>query len=228
MEAMLGMISILPFQWAPYGYSFCQGQSVSVNQYQALYTLIGTLYGGTGISEFNLPDLRYRVPVGAGSAPFFGNMPLASTAGTPQQTLTQSQLPIHTHQATFSATHSEVDVYIPPVASTLNVAVDVDVYGAAGEGNIPTSTTNVLSGVSSTNTKMYSSAKTTNLVKLGNVNTTVTGNAGSPAAIGKVNVLTGGSVTVGTAGNSQPVSVMQPYLALNFVIAVSGLYPDRP
>lgn len=230
MDPMIGMIFLLPFPWAPVDYSFCQGQSLRIQQYAALYSLIGGLYGGDQVNNFNLPDLQGRVPLGAGTSQVIppGNFPLASHAGAAAATLTTANLPIHSHTATFVPQTAAQPVTIPAVANTLNVAVDVDVYGAAGDNNLPSTTNNMLAGVASSGTKLYASPKTTNLVKLSNVNTTVTGNAGSPATTVNVNTITNGTVSIGNTGGSQAVSLMQPYLALNFVIALNGLYPNRP
>lgn len=226
MDPMIGMIYMIPFNFAPVDYSFCRGQTVSIAQYQALYSLIGTFYGGNAIENFKLPDLQARVPVGVSNS--LAEYQLAKAGGEAQKTLTTLQLPAHTHGAAFVPTTSAQTINIPAVASTLNVAVDVDVYGAAGDSNIPTATSNMLSGVSSAATRLFTAPKTTDLRKLSNVNTTVSGNAGSPAASATFHSVTGGSVTLGNTGGSQPVSVVQPYLALNFIIALSGIYPSRP
>ncbi|UHS59296.1 tail fiber protein [Agrobacterium vaccinii] len=229
MDPMIGMIFLLPFSWAPNGYSVCQGQTVQLHQYAALYSLIGNTYGGDAAnSNFMLPDLRGRVPLGAGVSPTLGTFPFASSLGETAHTLTQAQMPAHSHQASFAPVLTEQNVTIPDVPSTLNVAVDVDVYGAVGDANLPSSTNNMLSGVASTNNRMYASPKTADLVKLSNVNTKVTGDAGSPGATVKINALTGGAVTIAAAGKGESVSLMQPYLAMNFVIAMVGIYPDRP
>lgn len=230
MDPMLGMIFMLPFQWAPIDYSFCQGQSMRIQQYAALYSLIGTLYGGDQVNNFNLPNLQGRVPLGAGTSQAIppGVFQLASKDGAATATLTQAQLPMHTHTATFAPQYGQQTVTIPAVTNTLKVDVEVDVYGAAGDSNLPSTTNNMLAGNSASGTKLYTPAKTTNLVKLSNVNTTVTGNAGSPSANVNVNTVVNGTVGIGVAGASQPVSLMQPYLAMNFVIAINGLYPSRP
>ncbi|WP_321384933.1 tail fiber protein [Rhizobium sp.] len=226
MDPMLGMIYMVPFNFAPVDYSFCQGQSVTVSQNQALYSLIGNIYGGSVNVNFQLPNLQAKVPVGVSNN--LADYQLGKYGGEAQKTLTIGQLPMHTHQATFVPSTATRSINIPAVASTLNVAVDVDVYGAAGESNVPTTTYNMLSGVAAATTKLFTAAKTTNLQKLSNVNTTVTGNAGSPATSVSFNTLTGGSVALDSAGGSQPVSIVQPYLALNFIIALSGIYPSRP
>lgn len=230
MDPMIGMIFVLPFNWAPVDYSFCQGQTLQVQQYAALFSLIGARYGGNGVSDFKLPDLRGRVPLGVGVNSTIppGEFQLASTGGAATETLTQAQMPIHNHTAAFTAQTGQQSVKIPAVENTLNVAVDIDAYGAAGDSNVPTSSTNMLAGVANTGTKLFSSPKTANLVKLANVNTAVTGKAGSPETTLHINSVTGGSVAVGNAGGSQPISLMQPYLALNFVIALNGIYPSRP
>ena len=71
------------FNFAPYGWSFCNGQLVPISQNQALYTLLGTIYGGDGVTTFGLPDLQSRIPVHSGQEPGLSNYVLGQAAGTP-------------------------------------------------------------------------------------------------------------------------------------------------
>ncbi|THF47381.1 phage tail protein [Allorhizobium terrae] len=231
MDAYLGTIYIIPYNFAMYGSQFCLGQTLQVSQFTALYSLIGTIYGGSGNQNFQLPDLKGQVPVGVGATPGV-NFQLGTKHGANFQTLSVLNLPDHTHPAQFAPTTANQPVTIPAVQNTLDVKVDVDVYGGGGDTTIPTAAKNMLSGGSTGTTKIYNSPQTSNLVKLSNVNTTVTGSAGSPATTVNVSTVTGGTVAVGPGvryGNPQaPVSVLQPSLALNFIIAVEGIYPQRP
>lgn len=97
MEAYLGTILAWPINYAPPGWMFCQGQLLPINQYQALYALLGTTYGGDGRTNFALPDLRGRVPVGVGQGPALSNHPMGEKGGSETVALTERQLPAHTH-----------------------------------------------------------------------------------------------------------------------------------
>lgn len=83
--------------FAPRGWAFCDGQLLAVSQNDALFSLLGTIYGGDGRTTFGLPDLRGRVPIHAGSGPGLSPRRLGAKAGTEKVTLTTNQLPSHTH-----------------------------------------------------------------------------------------------------------------------------------
>lgn len=85
--------------FAPKGWAFCQGQILSIAQNQAVFALIGTTYGGNGSTTFALPDLRSRIPVGAGNGPGLSPVSLGQAAGSETQTMTDQTLPAHTHFA---------------------------------------------------------------------------------------------------------------------------------
>ncbi len=157
----------------PRGWMFCQGQLISIAQYTALFSLLGTTYGGNGQTTFGLPDMRSRVPVGQGQGPGLSNYTLGQKAGAENVTLTTTNLPTHTHS------HSQ------PAVST------------AGSTAAPGSGTRLASG---RGILAYSTAA---------ADTTL-----APS-------------TTAAAGGSAPFSVVQPYLALNFCIAVEGIYPAR-
>jgi microcystin-dependent protein len=93
----LGQITIFAGNFAPRGYAFCQGQILSISQNTALFSLLGTTYGGDGRTTFALPDLRGRVPVGAGQGPGLTAQSVGETSGQETVTLTTQQLPPHTH-----------------------------------------------------------------------------------------------------------------------------------
>src|SRR3954449_11964752 len=97
METMLGMIYIVPFDWAPVHFSICQEQLVAVSQNTALFSLLGTFYGGNGQTNFALPNLQGRAPLHAGQGPGLSNYDLGQTRGKTELTLIISQLPSHTH-----------------------------------------------------------------------------------------------------------------------------------
>ncbi|OLP42462.1 phage tail protein [Rhizobium oryziradicis] len=231
MEAYLGTIFIIPYNFAMYGSQYCLGQTVQLSQAQALYSLIGNIYGGTPGQNFKLPNLQGQVPIGVGTLGTV-NYILGTQYGAASHSLSLGNLPNHTHQAAFTPQTGPQSVTIPSVPNTLDVKVDVDVYGGGGDTTIPTSAKNMLAGGSAAATKIYNSPQTTNLVKLSNVNTTVTGSAGSPSTTVSVDTVTGGTVAISPdvrGGIAQvPLPVIQPSLALNFIIAVDGIYPQRP
>lgn len=111
MDPFIGEIRIFAGTYAPVNWSFCNGSTLAIRQYQALYALIGTMYGGDGVNDFEIPDLRGRVPIhmGKGAGLSLDNL-LASHGGVETVTLTVAQVPAHTHtmNATTSASGSEV------------------------------------------------------------------------------------------------------------------------
>lgn len=105
-DQYVGEIRMFAGNYAPQGWALCNGQLLNISQYEVLYVLIGTTYGGDGRTTFALPDLRGRVPIHNNNA-----MPLGSLGGTEKVTLTTQQLPAHTHIA--SATTITGDVSSP-------------------------------------------------------------------------------------------------------------------
>src|SRR5215211_5023310 len=97
-EPFIGQIMLVPYNFAPRGWAFCQGQIMSIAQNTALFSLLGTTYGGNGQTTFALPDLQGRFPNGAGQGPGLSSYTLGQVAGAESVTLTQQQMPLHTHQ----------------------------------------------------------------------------------------------------------------------------------
>ena len=97
MDPFIGEIRLVPFNFAPRGWAICAGQLLPINQNQALFALLGTTYGGDGRTTFALPDLRGRIPVGAGQPPAGSSYPLGATGGQETVKLTTGQLPGHAH-----------------------------------------------------------------------------------------------------------------------------------
>ena len=95
----IGEIRMFGGNFAIGGWAFCNGQQIQISQNETLYTLIGTTYGGDGVNFFNLPDLRGRVPVGAGSGPGLSPYALGQSGGAENVTLTIDTLPTHNHVA---------------------------------------------------------------------------------------------------------------------------------
>ena len=96
-QPYIGEIRMFAGNFAPSGWAFCDGQQLAISENDALFTLIGTTYGGDGQETFNLPNLQSRVPIHSGTGPGLTNKVLAEMAGVESVTLTTQQIPVHTH-----------------------------------------------------------------------------------------------------------------------------------
>ncbi len=96
-EPFVGEVRMFAGNFAPRGWAFCDGQLLAVSQNDALFSLLGTIYGGDGRTTFGLPDLRGRIPIHAGSGPGLSPRRLGAKGGAEKVTLTVNQLPSHTH-----------------------------------------------------------------------------------------------------------------------------------
>lgn len=170
-EPFLGEIRMFGGNFAPRGWALCDGQILSISQNQALFSLLGTTFGGDGRTTFALPDLRGRVPVHAGTGPGLTNKRLGAKSGTETNFLTVGNLPSHSH--------------------TIN-AVSADGDESSPAGNLPAGTKLL--------DKEYSGASATAMMNASMVNNT---------------------------GNNQAVNNLQPYLTVNYIIALQGTYPSR-
>jgi len=157
--------------FAPRGWALCDGQLLAVSQNDALFSLLGTVYGGDGRTTFGLPDMRGRIPLHAGHGPGLSERRLGSKRGSEAQTLTVSQLPVHTHG---------------PVRATASIG---DSRAAAG---------NVLASTAAEDIYQNSSGSAVM----------------SAEAISNV-------------GGNRSHTNLQPYLCVNFIIALVGIYPSR-
>lgn len=167
-QPFVGQLLLVPYNFNPSGYLFCQGQVIAISQYETLYNLIGTTYGGDGQQTFQLPDMRGRTGIGMGTASTGTVYVIGEKAGVEQVTLTTNQMPSHNHP----------------------FACSIAAQGSAVPNNaVPASGPNIY-------------------------------NAGSPS----VNFAPG---TITMTGGSQPHANLQPYLALNWCIAVYGIYPSQ-
>ena len=160
-EPFLGEVKIISWNFPPKGWAFCNGQLLPINQNQALFSILGTMYGGNGQTNFALPNLQGRLPL------HFGNgFNLGQASGETAHTLTLQELPGHNHV----------------------------LQGTAANGDTPIPAT---------------------LANANNLYSTAAGNT----------TLTPGSIA--NAGGSQPHDNMSPYLVLNFIIALQGIFPSR-
>lgn len=99
-QPFLGEVRMFAGNFAPRGWVFCNGQSLAISQYDALYALLGTTYGGDGQVSFNAPDMRSRRPIHWGRGPGLSSYEIGQRGGTESETLTQMQMPMHTHATT--------------------------------------------------------------------------------------------------------------------------------
>lgn len=178
MDEFLAIIKLFGGNFAIRGWAMCNGQILSIAQNTALFSLLGTTFGGNGQTTFALPDLRGRVPVHPGQGPGLSSYSLGQVGGQETQTLTINEMPAHSH--TFS---------VPAVSS-------------AGNANTPGADKAPALLVDSRNNPI-------NYLSNAAPNTTLRpGNAG-------------------ISGGSQPHNNIQPYLAINYLICMEGIYPSR-
>lgn len=181
MEGTIGEILMFAGNFAPRSWAFCNGQLLPIAQNQALFSILGTTYGGDGRTTFALPDLRGRVPIHAGQGPGLSDRRLGQAGGSETNTVNAAQLPAHTHAATGTAALPALSV----------------------EGDTATPT-NAIPAKSGMGEPDYST---------GAGDTTM-----APATV---------EVTVQSAGGNQPVNNMQPFLGINYIICLQGIFPSR-
>jgi microcystin-dependent protein len=170
-DTFVGEIAIAGFNFAPRGWAFCNGQLLPISQNTALFSLLGTTYGGNGTSTFALPDLRSRAPIHFGQGPGLSVYSLGESGGGEAVTLTPAQMPSHSHPVNSGTAASSTAAG--------------NYYGSAPNG---------------TNPQYYAS--------------TTDGTTMNP-----------GMLTA--SGGNQAFSLLKPYLALNYCIALLGVFPAR-
>ena len=146
-EPFLGQIIMFAGNFAPRGWAFCSGQLLTISQNSALFSILGTTYGGDGRTTFALPDLRSRVPMHAGQGPGLPNINLGSGGGSFTTTLTVNNLPSHTHTATVAAS-SETATESEPAPGLVPAATPDASYVEAGftDTNLGGATTSATGG----------------------------------------------------------------------------------
>ncbi len=222
MDAFVGTILPWPIPYAPQGWAFCNGQSIPVMQNQALYSLIGTLYGGN-TTYFNLPNLTGRVPVGAmnmgGAMPNVLQAPLTTDGGSPATMLDASQLPLHSHTIANTTTVSSQGAGTASV--TVQIPANNETYDASSASNTPGSTMVLGQG--------KAGSFPANIYTTKPPNTTLEPFAASGHVdVPLPNVSVTSTCTGQTPAQAYPVPTMPPYLAINYIIALEGIYPMRP
>ena len=171
-DPFIAQIKMFGGNFAPRGYAFCHGQLLSINQNQALFSLLGTTYGGDGETTFGLPDLRSRTPMHAGNGPGLSQRTLGQKGGTETETLTTPKMPSHTHEFKASGSPSS------------------DRKGAG---------------------KVLANSGAENLY----------------GAVGPSSTATLSAESMDSVGGGLSHTNMQPYQAINFIIALQGTFPSR-
>lgn len=166
-------IRIFPFNFAPKGWAFCDGQILPLSQNTALFSLLGTTYGGDGKSNFALPNMQGNAPMHPGQGPGLSLHDLGETGGEDTVTLLESEIPSHTHNLMASAVPSiNTD---PNPSQAIGKSAGIAAYCTVTNSNVTQMNANVIA----------------------------------------------------PAGGDQPHNNLQPYLTLNFCIALQGVFPPR-
>ena len=204
-----GSIFIWAPNFAPRNYAFCEGQILPISQNQALFSLLGNTYGGDGRTSYGLPDLRGRMPLGVGNGPGLAPVIYAQRGGAQTITLSARNMPTHTHGATFTPTGATGGA--DPVSVTMQASTNT-----TDNKTVPSATDNIIAGTPDgrASGEMWTNELGTNPVNMGGI--TSSGGGGS-----------GGTVEVESIGNGEAFDNHSPFLALNFIIALEGLYPPR-
>jgi microcystin-dependent protein len=203
MEGTMAEIRIFAGNFAPRTWAFCQGQTLPISQNQALFALLGTIYGGNGSTTFQLPNLSGRVPVGTGAgtagAP---NVQTGQIAGEETHTITLDELPKHTHTAVISGTLSAP---APPVTF----------YGGSSAADSSDAVGNLFGDTSGAGLSIYASGTSDTVAMAFNEIAVSVNLSGSP------------SMTLQSFGSNAPHSNIQPYIAMNYVVCLRGIFPSR-
>lgn len=223
MEPLLGSIFYWPLSWAPQGFALCQGQLLSITQYTALYSLLNTTYGGDGKSTFGLPDLRGRIPLHHSNATEFQ---LGKKAGVENVTLSENEMPSHSHSLNPDSVNVRFDTAtMPPIPieASLPATTAAGTFTIPGSNAVPATAPDLSSLGLGIDYNMYGSPDglTTMPVQI-KVEGGVPLNLVRVPTIGKI------SGQVSGAGNFNYHQNMQPFLVINFIIALAGIYPGRP
>ncbi|MDP4207549.1 MAG: tail fiber protein [Bacteroidota bacterium] len=224
-EAFIGTIFAWPINWYPMYYAYCNGAQLTVAQNQALYALIGNYFGGNS-TNFNLPNLQGRTIIGAttmgGTNPsgVTSAYAFAANGGTDTVTLTATQAPlaVHNHTATLGGTATAT-------LTGLTATGALKATAQAGTTNTPGSTVSpakVPDTGSGDSIQAYGTPDNSTTMPVTVTVTPPTG--GLPVDLSKATVSVAANGAAATAAHPN----MQPYLALNYIIALQGLFPSRP
>jgi microcystin-dependent protein len=143
-DPFVAEIRIFGFNFAPRGWAFCNGQLLPLSQNTALFSLLGTTYGGDGKSTFALPDIQGRVPMHPGQGPGLSSHNLGETGGTTAVTLLPSEMPAHTH--TLGVQTAPLGATATPAGTTLGRPASGKLYVAAANPPLVTMSPSMLAG----------------------------------------------------------------------------------
>lgn len=200
------MAEVCPFltPFCPNGYATANGQLLPISQNQALFSLIGTTYGGDGKTTFGLPDLRGRTVIGASAAALPANVvavPMGAVVGSAETVLNVNQMPVHTHA--FAAAPGAINVQLQASSAVGNATKpSAGSYLAAGTATDPQSG---------------------DVSPLQNWSSTLT----SPVSLGGISATGSVAGNIAPAGGSQPFSTQTPAVAITYCISITGVYPQN-
>lgn len=207
MEFFLSGVVLMGNNFTPVGFVKCDGAILSISQHQSLFSLLGSTFGGDGRTTFGIPNLEGRVPMGFGRGiglPLYFN---GDIVGNTINSLTEQQMPTHTHAAAFhpsSTPGGTASVSVSLDDATSTVPLNGGYLAKVVKGG----------GAADKDEKIYRpDAGTKGTVLLGGV-------SGDGTA-------SGGTVEVGNTGGGSPFSIMQPSIAMNYVMSTNGIYPSR-
>lgn len=177
MLEYIALIKMFAGNFAPTGTVFCKGQLLSIAEYTAVFAIVGTTFGGDGVTTFGVPDLRGRSPLHIGQGPGTSSFSIGEMSGQENVTLTANNLPSHNHPLTLTGASSSA--------------------GASGnpEGKYPAQTG--------------------------------TENDYSPTGNGNMAPYQGSVTLAATGGNQSSISLIQPYLTVNYIFVLEGIFPSR-
>ncbi len=200
MECYLGMVTTFAFNFTPMYFAACNGQLLQIQQNTALYSLLGTAFGGNGTTNFNLPNLQGRTPVHAGPTHGF-----AQPFGQDSMTLNAANLPGHTHVASEKT-----------VGQTVTATAAATVNASSAQGAAPNPAGNYWAKVMNAGSALtaYSTPKNATM-------------ASDAVEVSVTPTFNAANLNIASIGNGTAFSLDQPSLALNFCICTSGLYPTR-
>lgn len=196
MNPFIGQIVLFGGNFAPRAWAFCDGALLAISSNTALFSILGTTYGGDGRTTFALPDLRGRVTVGPRRGPGLSNYDLGERGGVQSVVLNSTQLPSHTHFATNNSA-TDQHILLSSAAGVRSTPIAGDVPSGASFGP----------GISATAVNAYGPGSTANVL-----GQQLSGSAG---------------LTLQNTGNGQSHENRQPFLAVNYIIAMFGTYPSR-
>lgn len=207
-DQYLGVIQALGFQFAPLNFAYCSGAIMAIAQNTALFSLLGTSFGGDGRSTFGLPDFRGRAGIGQFQGPGLSNWTMGQTPGVETHTLSSQEMPLHSHAHSYvsgGGSPTEVSVSVAKTAGQNQTPGDGDYIGMPGNTLGPQGNLYVPPAAAQ---------------------------AAGTATIGGVTASGGGefdnkSLTISDAGGSQPFALLQPSVVINYCICTQGLYPSR-